>query len=490
MNTEWEEVARRGENHNLLMIDLVMAGYLRNDCGRTFGEGVEFVPRHYRQFAGARWFSREDGERYVSLLRQALDEGRLLAIGEAYERRIRLTRELAEKARGRDFAGFDNAGLVKEFEWFYNECASHWGHAYHYIFLNRFLPDEVTAEVASRVPDLEEQTKCLLTLFASDKPTETREESIALIALAEGLKARGVDPLSPAADAAIASHLSRYAHLGMYYFRSLPYSRGQIAQRVAHITGAEISQKKEEFASQENNAQETEALVKRFGLPEATVEKIRVIKQFAFDSNFSDECFNYFIYCHRPLLNEICRRLGCSWNELASMQGAEIIAAIRSDEPLADSFKAVLRERFKDHAIILENGEVRVLVGKPLEEYYAVELKEEESLHHLKEFRGTSASPGKASGRVAVIATTRELDKVRKGDVLVTANTTPEFVPAMQRACAIVTDDGGVLCHAAIVSRELHIPCVVGTKVATKALKDGDLVEVDATNGVIRKVTA
>jgi pyruvate, water dikinase len=66
--------------------------------------------------------------------------------------------------------------------------------------------------------------------------------------------------------------------------------------------------------------------------------------------------------------------------------------------------------------------------------------------------------------------------------------TTPDFVPIMGKAGAIITDEGGITCHAAIVSREMKIPCVVGTEIATKVLKDGDLVEVDADNGVVRKV--
>jgi pyruvate,water dikinase len=66
--------------------------------------------------------------------------------------------------------------------------------------------------------------------------------------------------------------------------------------------------------------------------------------------------------------------------------------------------------------------------------------------------------------------------------------TRPEFVPLMKLASAIVTDDGGITCHAAIVSRELGIPCIIGTKVGTKVFKDGDRVEVDANRGIIRKI--
>jgi len=72
-----------------------------------------------------------------------------------------------------------------------------------------------------------------------------------------------------------------------------------------------------------------------------------------------------------------------------------------------------------------------------------------------------------------------------KGEVLVTTMTSPEFVPAMHKAIAIVTDEGGVLCHAAIVSREMNKPCIIGTRIATKVLRDGDFVEVNTKEGYI-----
>lgn len=73
-----------------------------------------------------------------------------------------------------------------------------------------------------------------------------------------------------------------------------------------------------------------------------------------------------------------------------------------------------------------------------------------------------------------------------EGEILVTGMTRPEYVPLMKKAAAIVTDEGGITCHAAIVSRELKKPCIIGTKIATQVLNDGDLVEVDAERGVVR----
>ena len=98
---------------------------------------------------------------------------------------------------------------------------------------------------------------------------------------------------------------------------------------------------------------------------------------------------------------------------------------------------------------------------------------------------GVAASPGAASGSVKIIPDPSKIDKILPGDILVAEMTTPDFVPAMKRAVAIITDRGGRTAHAAIVSRELGIPCVVGTECATKTLKDGQSVTVDGSAGKV-----
>lgn len=99
--------------------------------------------------------------------------------------------------------------------------------------------------------------------------------------------------------------------------------------------------------------------------------------------------------------------------------------------------------------------------------------------------RGLGASPGIASGPVKVLLTPEEGDKLQPGDILATVMTAPDWVPLMRRAAAIVTDAGGMTSHAAIVSRELGVPCIVGTRNATRTLKDGMVVTVNATEGVV-----
>jgi pyruvate,water dikinase len=99
--------------------------------------------------------------------------------------------------------------------------------------------------------------------------------------------------------------------------------------------------------------------------------------------------------------------------------------------------------------------------------------------------RGLGGAPGSASGAVRILSSLDDAAMLGDGEILVTHMTTPDWVPLMRRAAAIATDSGGMTCHAAIVSRELGIPCVVGTGEATKKLRDGEIVTVDATHGVV-----
>lgn len=113
-----------------------------------------------------------------------------------------------------------------------------------------------------------------------------------------------------------------------------------------------------------------------------------------------------------------------------------------------------------------------------------IEKEEEEEAVKIL-LKGETASRGVYSGAVKVVREISELDQIQKGDVLVTKMTTPDMVPAMQKAGAIITDEGGMTCHAAIVSREMGTPCLVGTEIATKILNNGQIVTVHATRGIV-----
>jgi phosphohistidine swiveling domain-containing protein len=111
-----------------------------------------------------------------------------------------------------------------------------------------------------------------------------------------------------------------------------------------------------------------------------------------------------------------------------------------------------------------------------------------ESHEKTEELKGVVACKGYAKGKARIINSEKDVDKMEEGDILVSINTNPSIMAAIRKAAGIVTNEGGVTCHAAIISRELNIPCVIGTKTATRIFKDGDLVEVDADNGTVRRI--
>ncbi|MEK6920370.1 MAG: PEP-utilizing enzyme, partial [Nanoarchaeota archaeon] len=142
-----------------------------------------------------------------------------------------------------------------------------------------------------------------------------------------------------------------------------------------------------------------------------------------------------------------------------------------------------LRERFQSSAILFENGKIKLFIG-----HEVTNLENMLFLVGEDEIKGTVAFQGKVIGTCRLVHDPFKAYEFNDGDILVTGMTRPEFTPFMKKAGAIVTDVGGLLCHAAITAREIKIPCIVGTEKATKTFKDGDRLEVDAEKGIIRKI--
>lgn len=138
-----------------------------------------------------------------------------------------------------------------------------------------------------------------------------------------------------------------------------------------------------------------------------------------------------------------------------------------------------------------DDDSINIITGEEAKNFYEKYLKPkgEMTAGVTDKLFGSCAFAGQVTGKVKIINKPEEMEKMEYGDVLVSVATTPAIVPAMKKAAAIITDEGGLTCHASIVSRELQIPCVVGLKIATKVLKDGDEVEVDATSGTVRVIS-
>ncbi|MBU1854510.1 MAG: hypothetical protein KKF89_02220, partial [Nanoarchaeota archaeon] len=189
------------------------------------------------------------------------------------------------------------------------------------------------------------------------------------------------------------------------------------------------------------------------------------------------------VYCIREIYKIIAKRNNVDCNKLYFLWPAELVESIKKKK----FDKTLMTKRSKEwYCVHYKNGDSEEYFGEEAlkKRDEAIKINKED---YNKELLGMSASQGRIIGTARVCFSADEaMKKVKKGDILVTGMTMPEFVPVMKKAAAIVTDEGGLTCHAAIISRELGKPCVVGTKMATRIIKDGDLIEVNANHGIIK----
>lgn len=172
------------------------------------------------------------------------------------------------------------------------------------------------------------------------------------------------------------------------------------------------------------------------------------------------------------------------WREIQKITDTEIIALAKIADKLQSHYYFP-----QDMEWAKQDGKLYITQTRPITTINSVSNSQKKEGAGIVEgtpfLSGTSASPGLGVGRVRILKSPKEIDKVHQGDVLVASMTSPDYVPAMKKATAIITDEGGATSHAAIVSRELGVPCVVGTRFATTKLKDDQIVTVDGAKGLV-----
>lgn len=192
-------------------------------------------------------------------------------------------------------------------------------------------------------------------------------------------------------------------------------------------------------------------------------------------------------YCFDSIAQELVRRTGYSLTDFRYCNPQDIQAIVKRKKSAPT--KVELKKRRQYSLCYFKNKKVQWLFDKKKIEKYINDHQKVEIIDEtIKELTGSIAYMGQSTGLVRRLETLTDMKKMKKGDILVAYNTVPEMVPVMKIAAAIISEQGGITCHAAIVSRELKVPCLVGVKNAMKLLKDGDRVEVDATVGTIKRL--
>lgn len=286
----------------------------------------------------------------------------------------------------------------------------------------------------------------------------------------------------------IKTYLNNFAWVGARWYIGNGWNEKDVIERLVRQPSGNYNKKAKDLEKLvHNNKKETADIVKKFGWAKKETELIKTTKEYVFIRTHRTDVFNRAGFAARPFLSEIAKRLGISYPQLIFLSAEETRAALERKK--LGNLLSKIKERQKAFGALLYNREVIIFEGEDIDIFRKQQRIYEAAESLPKEgLKGMVACVGKVTGVVKIVLNENELNKVRQGDILVTSMTTPDFVPAMERAAAFVTNEGGITCHAAIVSREMNKPCIIGTKIATKVLKDGDLVEVDADKGTVRMI--
>lgn len=254
--------------------------------------------------------------------------------------------------------------------------------------------------------------------------------------------------------------IKKYKWVGTHLFMGQPLDLNRL-----NIELEEVFHKKEDIAFRE--------------LPPEYKDIIEICSKLAFYRSFVIENANSLMYEYWSDIEKLGEKYNLIWDEVLLLTYKELIE-LNDFGILPKEFKS----RKNSYGLVLEDNKMSVVTGEELKSRLDECQDRNKSFTELK---GMVASKGgKVRGTVRIIEESKYLSKMQKGDILVANDTTPDYVVGMRIAGAIITNMGGITSHAAITSREMKIPCIIGTKIATKVLKDGDFVEVDADNGIVR----
>ena len=234
--------------------------------------------------------------------------------------------------------------------------------------------------------------------------------------------------------------------------------------------------------TQYNNAiNEKQKIIEKLELSDTSIHVINALNEFISERDWAKGKFCYALSIYDLLLQEIAARLNISKDDILYMESEELIKVMRTRQTIST------KGRKDGFALVSKQGSINIVETEELERFLSEERIEQafSPVSRVRSFGGVIASQGKVKGRVRIIDNPEHLSEFKRGEILVTYMTTMEFTSLFGKAVGIITDEGGLSSHAAIISREFGIPCIVGTTIATRTLRTGDLIELNASEGKI-----
>lgn len=391
-----------------------------------------------------------------------------------WEKRVVILERFLKKSFKNKIENWDDKDLYKFLVNYKEICLKTWLKG---ILIEYFDPeglDILKREIKRAKINLEQ--KDLEILLSPEKPTFMQEELLMRANILKKIK-RGRD---------IKKDIKNHAKKFYWYKDNWAYVHNLNVQYFENKIKKELSIYTEIIKDAENTKIFFKSIKKRkeiiFKKNRVSPELKNVFYLFSKMIDWRDERKRRTCCMPNVYLYQIMERLKRENNMSEEMLGCFMFDEIEAWKIKGKILNQIKKRMEKSILLYTEKFEPRWLYGKESEKLYEVLIKTISS----SEIKGVVANAGIIRGKVKIIETREDFSKFKKGDILVATMTRPEYLPLIKIAGAIVTNEGGITCHAAIVSREFGKPCIIGTQTASEKLKDDQLVEVDANKGVVK----
>lgn len=355
--------------------------------------------------------------------------------------------------------------------------------------IDAFFETAIEGELAKYISITDHDFRKYVLIFTDPKEaTEVSLERFELLKMAKKFFRDGekLDRLSKKAKKSIEKHLKKFAYINRGLATSKPYSFRDIVDRLVEMKkqvdeGVDIDNESYN-ASEEKLKNDFRETLKRIKPKKNFRKLINKARNYSYLRNRRVESFIRADFGASFAYAEVARRAKFNSDLIMEISLPEMLGALEG-QPLPSN--AEMKRRLKNYAMLVRNAKTELItdpvVIKKMEKEYYVDTKSTNEIHGRVACIG-----GIIRGRAKICMDKSDIGKIKKGDILVAQYTAPDFVPAMEKAAAIVADQGGLSSHAAIVSRELGVPCIIHTVNGTRIIKDNDLLEVDARKGIIK----
>ena len=284
---------------------------------------------------------------------------------------------------------------------------------------------------------------------------------------------------------ALQKHIKKYNHLSLHNIDDEYFNGDYYKSRLRALEDdKEYTNQKNSMAKADKEIEHANDILQSSSLPSWIKDRISFVRWFMYLRTESVDHMMLVNSAYKSVFNSLSKEFGLTVEEVLHMTYEEIISSLRKGK-LTVTQKLIKSRTHEGYAFLIGAYNSYLTTGKEVDELHKL-LIPHETKKDITEFKGQSAFKGIVQGFARVIADRRNAHELKAGELLVTTMTSPEFVPAMKLSGGIITNEGGILCHAAIMSRELRKPCLIGTKIATEIIKTGDLLELNANEGTVK----